>query len=93
MTRTLALVACVRHSALLRAETCVARYTARVEWVDGAGHRGSIRHPDCQGCHVGALRAASVAAAAGTAPAPRRAMAPAATGAYARTTDPEGDRR
>jgi len=83
------LVPCTRHRARLRAETCVARYLARVEWAHGTGYRGAVRHPDCQGCLVGALRA-SVAAAAGTAhpPAPRPLPLLGST-----PRNPEGDSR
>jgi hypothetical protein len=89
LAHDLTLVSCTRHRASLRAETCVARYTARVEWAHGAGLRGAVRHPDCQGCPVGALRA-SVAAAAETA----RWRAPRSLPLLGSTPrNPEGDSR
>jgi hypothetical protein len=91
MSRGVTLVPCVRHRASLRAETCVARFTARFRWADGFGRRDSVRHPDCQGCHVGALRAASVAAAARTAHPPAHRSLP-LLGSTPRPT-PEGDSR
>lgn len=87
------LVPCTRHSARVQATTCVARYLARVEWVNGTGYRGAIRHPDCQGCLVGALRAASVAAAAGTAPPPVAHRSLPLLGSTPRPNATEGDSR